>query len=64
MIRGAGSNGIVAIIWAAVCRRKINGRLSAGRRCAGTFGRLNETVNRAPDLPPPAAAGPSALGLR
>src|SRR5262249_7086794 len=41
----AGSSGIVAIIWAAVCPRRMQGRSSDGRRSSGTSRKSNDTAS-------------------
>ena len=44
-IPAVGSSGIAATTWAAACLRRTGGRSSAGRRCAGTSGRLSFTAS-------------------
>src|SRR5262249_22733027 len=46
MTRAAGSNGIVAIILAAVCQKRMLVRSSAGRQSGATSPRSNVTVNQ------------------
>src|SRR4029077_5761367 len=46
MTRAAGFNGIVAIILAAVCQKRMLARSSAGKQSAATSPRLSATVNQ------------------
>jgi len=46
MTRAAGSNGIVAIILAAVCQKRMLARSSAGKQSGATSPRSSDTVNQ------------------